>query len=449
MGVAWTWSGAQTDDGFTVTASLGTTSATSCTLVASVSADLSNPIESAAVDIDADGYCKMPITGLAADVRYHYGIKIDGIMDAWRGQARTLPTDGAAADFRVGFGSCSQTLSEAVVWSRIATRDPLMFIHLGDWGYFNISTDSPALFRAQYEAAMGCTARRNMMGAVALEYVWDNHDFGAAVDDGTSASKPAVSAVYRQIVPSYDLPAGDGADGDGNAPIYHDYRIGRIPFIVTDQRWNRTASGVDSPSSTMLGADQLAWFLGKLSEYKDAGAPVIFWCSEQVWFSDYTTSWGSYSTERNTIAKYIAENGIPPVVVLSGDAHAVSYQQGFSVVDGGAILTEHVSSAMDQIKGSEVEGTDWTVGPFNAYDYGGFYSILDLHDDGTNVWWTVTAWKAKSPTKADINLYTVDSRAPADAAALTEGVVRVYDGTRWVPHAIKSNSIGYPIYVRP
>lgn len=382
------WAGAVGLDEATVVAKFGA-GLTSCRLKVSTASDLStSPVFSSAAADDANGYAKMTATGLTADRHYYYGIEIDGVVDSLRGRFRTLPAVGTPSSFRVAFGSCSNDSSNHRVFDAIRQADPLLLAHLGDFHYANIATNDEALYRTAIEGQFAQARRAEMHRSIGNVYIWDDHDFGADDSDGTSVSRAAASAVYRQTVPHHTLPAGSGDN-----PIYQSFRVGRVRFIATDLRHQRSPnSATDDASKTMLGATQKAWFKAQLDAARVDGDVLIVWLNSQVWkvdppFTGIDTPngdhWGSFATERAELANYIADNNIPQVMILGGDAHFVAFDDGRHTDysdSGGAPIPECHASAFDG--GGNSRGTNWMSGTSEG---GGRYGLVNFTDDGTSV----------------------------------------------------------------
>lgn len=400
------WAGGVDTDEATVVAKLDA-AATSCRLKVSTVSDLSaSPIFSDAVADDANGYVKMAVTGLTAGTQYHYGVEIDGVVDATRGKFRTFPSSGG---FEMAFGSCSQDSSNHRVFDAIRLRNPLFFAHLGDFHYGDIATNDESLYRAEIEAAFAQARREQCHREVGNVYIWDDHDYGANDSDGSSVSKAAAAAVYRQTVPHYTLPAGSG-----NQPIYQTFKVGRVRFIATDLRHARSAnSATDDSAKSMLGTTQKTWFKQQLDLARDEGSALVVWLNSQVWrvdppFTGIDTAangqdhWGAFSTERAELANYIKDNAIPQVVILGGDAHFVAFDDGTGTdyaTGGGAPIPEFHASALDHTGNSR--GTNWMSG---VSEGGGRFGLVSFEDDGTRVAVTVRAIGVDPTTGAETEL---------------------------------------------
>jgi PhoD-like phosphatase len=402
MSASWLASGALSDTGATVAAKVD--ASTSTRLVVSTAAGLTSPTYSAAVVSDANGLVKLPITGLTVDTQYYYGVEIGGVLDAIRGQFKTAPVAaGAAASFTFAFSSCNVSTSAHKVFNAMRTRAPLFFAHLGDRGYFNITTDDQAAFRGFYDNIFASSAEQTAFyKAIPSVYTWDDHDFGGDNSDGTSASAPAAQAVYRQANPHYPLAVADA--------IYHSFRIGRAYFIVTDLRSFRSVdSATDNSSKTMMGATQKTWFKAELLAAKAAGAAVIFWLCSSPWPTTLITGidadkdhYAAFTTERTELADYIKANNIANLVILNGDSHSMGYAEGPAVdfaTSGGAPVPVLLAGALEQTQ--NVRSGAWSVQSGGDGQYG----YVNVTDDGRLLSWDFHAIRVDITTGVETELF--------------------------------------------
>jgi hypothetical protein len=91
-------------------------------------------------------------------------------------------------------------------------------------------------------------------------------------------------------------------------------------------------------------------------------------------------TWGAYTTERTEIADFLKENLIRNVVVLSGDMHALAYDDGTNsdyAIGGGAPLV--VLNAAPLTRPGELKDGRYTAGPLLGT---GQYGILEVTDTG-------------------------------------------------------------------
>ena len=322
------WSGGVTDDAISVAYVLDDT--TSARLVVSTSSSLTSPTFSSSGSPDTDGAVQLTVSGLTAGTQYYYGVECDGtVLAGGRGQVATFPTAGSAADFAVAFGSCQWDVPTASTFDAIAAHtgpsgNALQLIHMGDMHYRDWDgTVTAADIFDQHMTSLGGSAMAGMLTEIPIAYLWDNHDWGGDTSDKTAAAGDLVAEVYRQLYPTYTLPATDGRGG------FQTWVIGRVRFIQLDMRSYRDPQGnTENSSKTMLGSEQKSWFKDRLVDPE----PVKIVCGNYPWRDDGDGSgrWGSYSDEFNELNTYIQTHAAGTVYVIFGDRH-------YLAADGGKI----------------------------------------------------------------------------------------------------------------
>jgi alkaline phosphatase D len=313
------------------------------------------------------------------------------------------------------------------VFSRIAERDPLMFVHLGDIHYKNISVNDQDAYRLGIRQSITASPAVDAFRNVALAYIYDDHDFGANNSDSTAPGRPAAAAVYRQATPHYPL-AGAGA-------AYQAWTIGRVRFIMTDLRYERSPnSDTDNASKTMLGATQKAWLKAELLAAKDF--PVTVWLNTQIWsvasFVLDDDHWGVFNTERVEISNYLATNGITNVMQLTGDQHALGYKLAadYSTAQT-APMNIYCGASLDSPP--LVRGANWDqVDPPGVGR--GRYATLTVSDIGTRVTVAWEGWAVDPDTGAESLVMAHDFTV----GELGSAVARVWDGRRWVRRNVRT-----------
>jgi alkaline phosphatase D len=372
------WSGALMPTSARVNARIAHES-NSVRLLVSVNPDLSNPIRSGpfiATTATNNRMVSIPVAGLNPGTPYYYGIESASLVDDTnRGRFRT-PVYGPQS-FSFALGSCADTGSEHAVFDTIRSLNPLFFLHTGDMHYENIGVNDVTLFRGAYDTVLASATQSALYRQVPIAYMWDDHDFGPNDSDGTSASRPAARATYQEYVPHYPLAAGSG-----DVPIYQSFTIGRVRFILTDLRSERTPKiATDDGDKTMMGGSQKAWFKAQLLAAN--GRQAIVWVSSMPWIgapaagADY---WAGYATERQEIANFISDNGISGLVVLSGDAHMVALDDGTNsdyTSNGGASFPVFHAAALDRT--GSTKGGPYSHG---SYPGGGQFGLVTVTDDG-------------------------------------------------------------------
>src|SRR5581483_690713 len=184
-------------------------------------------------------------------------------------------------------------------------------------------------------------------------------------------------AVYKERVPHYPIASAGGA-------ISQSFTVGRVRIIMTDlHSASSPSSQKESASKTRMGTAQKAWFKQELINARDAGFPLILWVCTDPWIGPAALgadNWAGYATERTEIANFIRDNRVANVVLLSGDMHALAYDDGTHsdyATGGGAPLT--VLQAASLTSPGDAKGGPYTAGPLlGAPQYG----MLEVYDTG-------------------------------------------------------------------
>jgi phosphodiesterase/alkaline phosphatase D-like protein len=293
---------------------------------------------------------------------------------------RTIP-DGAAS-FTFAFGSCARIGSNASSFDRIREAAPDLLLHLGDFAYMDFWTDDRAAVRGMYDTQLTTPAMDALVRSMPVAYMWDDHDFGPNDADSTSASAPASQVVYREVVPHPDLPAGQGPEA-----IYQSFTLGRVRFILTDSRSERSPkSAPDDKDKTMFGSAQWTWLLAELDAAATARQMVVLVTSvpwngvAQAGADD----WAGYTTERQRLADAIAQAGLADqMLMIAGDAHMLAIDDGthtdFSTSQSGGFPLMH-AAAFDR-HGS------FKAGPYSegAFPGGGHFGLATVTDSGSDI----------------------------------------------------------------
>jgi hypothetical protein len=203
--------------------------------------------------------------------------------------------------------------------------------------------------------------------------MWDDHDYGRNDADASSASRPAARRAYRETVPSYPLAAGPGDE-----PIYQAFSIGRVRFLLTDTRSERT-------EESLLGERQLAWLEQQIRESTRTHSLVV-WVNPDPWIgpdSPGRGTWSSYPDERRRIADAIDAVGAGKVVMLGGDAHMLAIDNGSHsgyAASGGPGFPVLQAAALD--RPGNVKGGPYSEGTFPG---AGQFGVLQVDDRGDHL----------------------------------------------------------------
>lgn len=364
--VEWIWSGGVTTTQAAVVARLDGEAEVAELEVHPVAAGEGRVVRGAP---DADRIVRWQVEDLAPATAYTYAVVVDGHRDGGRGTGRFRTAATGPASITVAVSACARTGSNGAVFDTIRDVDPDLYVATGDLHYGNVTDDDPGAFLSLYDRVLTAPAQAALYREVPVAYVWDDHDYGPNNADATSPSRDAARRAYRQAVPHQPLPAGeDGA-------IYHAFTMGRVRFVLTDTRSERT-------DASMLGQRQLTWLLDEIATASRTHALVV-WVNPDPWIAPADPGrddWGGYAGERRRIADAIAEAGTDNLVMLSGDAHMVALDDGTNsdyATGGGAGFPVLHAAALD--RPGRVKGGPYSDG---AYPGGGQFGVLSVHDEG-------------------------------------------------------------------
>lgn len=383
------------------------------------------------------------ISGLAPASTYYYAVEIDGVLDTLtRGQFETFPEFGAGV-FTIALGSCAATGSNHAVFQTIRAHSPLLFLHMGDFHYQNIAVNDAGVFRAAYDAVLSSPNQSALYRSTAVDYTWDDHDYGPNNSDSTAPGRTASRLTYQEYVPHYPLVAGTG-----DVPIFHTFTIGRVAFIVTDSRSARSpASATDDAAKTMLGTSQKAWFKQQLLSLEGV-YPLKVWVNTLPWIG--TTGddgWHLYTNERRELANFIKDNGISGLCMVSGDAHMLAIDNGSNsdyAAGGGAGFPVFHAAALDQ--SGSVKGGPYSHGAYPGRGQFGLMTVID--SGGASI---TVEWRGLTSTNTQRVAYSFTVTAdplPCDCShhgdvSGTDALLNVLDVTAIIDHVFRGG--GQPV----
>lgn len=354
--VEFVWSGAVTADSVRINARIAQDTPL-VRLLISERQDLGEPRASVlyvAQTLLNDRMVSIPMTDLKPDTAYYYAFEVAGTVDrSKQGQFRTLTDRPFSFTFAVG--SCAQTGSTHRVFDTIRAHEPLFLLHTGDLHYADITENDLGLYQAALRAALTAPPQAALYRSAPVVYIWDDHDYGPNNSDATAPGREAARLTYQQYVPHYPLAAGEG-----NVALYHAFTVGRVRFIVTDLRSERTPNfAPDDASKSMLGETQKLWLKQELLAAKGRYKLIVL-VSSVPWIAPSQAGadhWGGFSRERQEIADFIESNDIQGMLMLSGDAHMLAIDDGsnnrFATAGEGPGFPVMHAAALDRVGSSK------------------------------------------------------------------------------------------------
>jgi hypothetical protein len=301
----------------------------------------------------------------------------------------------------------------------------LFFQHLGDLHYYDLGSGDHGIvgggtvanYRSSYTDVLAQTRQHELYRNLSTPYVWDDHDYGPNNSDGTLATKANAQQVYRERVPHYTL-------GDSSA-IYYSFQVGRVLFIVSDARSDRSpSSDPDQPGKGILGTAQKAWMQSIL---ETSDAEFFIWILPTQWMGTSADSYNSYMTERSEmISMFNATEWRERMIIIGGDYHGLAIDTGANS-PGGIPVFQFAS--LDSTPGSG-SGGDYDRG---SQDGRNQYGTIEVDDDVDSItvtgtgWFETSVWQSHSLT---IEIESDEEPPPPPPTSLPE-VVETFVG---LPH---------------
>jgi alkaline phosphatase D len=256
------------------------------------------------------------VSGLQPSTLYYYSVLLDGKPALPRPYPSftTAPREGQPGRVRVAFTSCVgyHGYDATAGYADMARTNIDLLLMLGDNHYAN--TNDPVVQRKFYFDQRTTAGWRGLSPGMPIYAIWDDHDFGPDNSDGTMKGKERSLQTFRE---HWANPAYGEADNPG---VYFKFTRANVDFFMLDGRYHRDPNkAANLAHKTQLGAKQLAWLKRELLASK---APVKIMAAGGEW-QGYGTedSWRSFKQERDDIFKFIEDNGIQGVLLVSGDRH--------------------------------------------------------------------------------------------------------------------------------
>lgn len=334
-------------------------------------------------------YVKIALSNLDPDTEYFYRLELNGnIKERSSGNFRTFAD--ARKSFKIGFGSCLRAESKRSGLRAAIDKDISFFLNTGDLHYDNNQVADLGVFLNSFHKALTRKDLSYMGKRVPFVYMWDDHDYGPNNSDSTAPGRLESGEAYRGCIPHYPLPTKEL-----NGAIYQAFTVNDARLILTDLRSKRDPNDKsDDEKKTMMGAEQLAWFLRELKE-SSLTHSLLIWVSSVPYTAKKKKGadhWGGFTHERQVIANFVKEHRINNLMIISGDAHSVLYNSGvdnnYSDVEGDGLF-EVIASPLDNWAKS-VKGGPWT-GKYIPDDHQQVYGLLEVDYFSEN---TVVGFKA-------------------------------------------------------
>lgn len=308
---------------------------------------------------DDDQIVRIDATGLQPATRYYYRfISLETAEASPAGTFRTAPTAAESHSLRFVYSGDSNALFQPFTLLRHAAEEQADFwFWAGDTMYADevLQSVAPATdlagFRDRHRENREDEPLRELLAACPVWAQWDDHELGNDYDGGDLNPRYSEQQRREAYQAFFDYMPIRRSQATGEAfRIYRSFRYGALAeFFILDCRQYRSRSvqrdggGLDprafilptleldsirkmhDPVRTMLGAEQLAWLQENLrtstARWKFVLSSVPF---TSLLIMPYDR-WDGYAAERYELLRYIDEQRIDGVILLSADIHANLY----------------------------------------------------------------------------------------------------------------------------
>lgn len=316
--------------------------------------DLQNPVATASGQTKAadDFTTVLSVGGLMPNTEYYYGVSVgEGSQPRNTHSFHTLAEAHQPIKFRLAFGGGAGFVPKHErMWTTIAAKKPDVLLLLGDNVYID-APQSPEMQHYTYYRRQSRPEFRALVASVPTYSIWDDHDFGTNdCSGGPEIDKPAwklpVWKVYRNnwVNPGY-------GGGEAHPGCYYDFYLGDVHCIMLDGRYYRTRK---AQPSTMLGPVQKKWLMDTV---KNSRGKIKVLCSPVPWTflakGKSPDTWNGFQEERNEIFRFLADNDVTGVVLMSADRHRsdlwkIDREKGYPLYEfnSSRLTNQHVHGEM-------------------------------------------------------------------------------------------------------
>jgi len=251
------------------------------------------------------------------------------------------------------FASCYRETRSAPGLATIARISPGVMVWMGDTIYGD--TDDMAVLRGKYAKLNHNEHYRRLKEKATVIGTWDDHDYGLN-NGGKEFSKRAES--QQVFLDFLGVPPNDKRRT--RAGVYSTEVFGKkseqVRVILLDTRYHRDSPG---PNGTILGEEQWQW-LEKVLRESEAQAHIVVSSVPVIPKVRGFEQWGNFSKERDRFFKLLAEPGIPPVLLMSGDRHRAELTRNDDL--SGYPVYEITSSSLNQGYGGKSHKNSERIG---------------------------------------------------------------------------------------
>lgn len=237
-------------------------------------------------------------------------------------------------EFSFAVGSCSYINDEPYdrpgtpyggdyrIFESIHQQNPDLMIWLGDNTYLREAdwySNTGIIHR--YTHTRNVEELQPLLASASHYATWDDHDFGPNNSDYTFRNKDLAWRAFQLFWgnPTYGV--------NGQRGVTTTFEWGDAQFFLLDNRYFRDPNDRKSGTRTIMGEEQLQWFLDALVsstakiKFVCIGGQVLNTAAQAETYANIAPE------EREHILNTIASEGVENVIFLTGDRHHSEYSE--------------------------------------------------------------------------------------------------------------------------
>jgi alkaline phosphatase D len=231
---------------------------------------------------------------------------------------------------KIAFGSCSKEDKAQPILESVLTKNPELFIYLGDNIYGD--TRDMNILKAKYDRLNAKEEFQNLRNKCMVLAIWDDHDYG----ENDAGRHYPMKAESKEIFLDFWKEPKNSIRRKHEG-IYHSLTFGKneqlVQIILLDTRtfrdnlvltednpeWKNDYKPNTNPDSTFLGEQQWKW----IEEQLKTPAKVRIIASSNQFSHEYNgyESWTNVPHEQQKMLELIKKTKANGVVFISGDVH--------------------------------------------------------------------------------------------------------------------------------
>lgn len=220
----------------------------------------------------------------------------------------------------IAFGSCNHTHLPQPMWSHIQSRQPDLFLWLGDVVYAD--TDDPLEMERQFKIQHSHPEYQKVRKNMPVLGIWDDHDYGG---NNLGRDNPIKVQGQQLFLDFLAEPADSIRRRQRGIYTTHTYGSGdqQVKMFLLDTRYHRERGGKGRAS--LLGREQWRWLEAELQQSSArvniiaSGSSVL---STQIPGGE---EWADFRWDKKQLFHLLKKYRVEGVLFLTGDRHFAAH----------------------------------------------------------------------------------------------------------------------------